>query len=168
VFLAAGRLVPQKDHRTLIDAFAALRARMPARLVILGEGPERPALEALIRRWGIEDDVALPGFDLYPAAYMARADVFVLSSRWEGLANVIVEAMACGTPVVSTDCPSGPAELLEGGRFGPVVPVGDAPALAAAMEQAFRDPVPPDVLKRRASEFSLDRSVDAYLTVLRP
>lgn len=168
VFLAAGRLVPQKDHRTLIDAFATLRARMPCRLVILGEGPERPALEALIRLRGIEDDVALPGFTLHPAAFMARADVFVLSSRWEGLANVLVEAMACGTPVVSTDCPSGPAELLDGGGLGSIVPVGDAAALAAAMEHAFQHPLAADVLRRRASEFSLDRSVDAYLAVLRP
>ncbi len=133
VVLSVGRLCPQKDFPTLIRAFAQARQQTPARLVILGEGPDRPALEGLVSELGLTDSVALPGFAANPYACMARAAAFVLSSRWEGLPTVLIEALACGVPVVSTDCPSGPREILCGGRHGRLVPVGDADALARAI-----------------------------------
>ena len=110
VILSVGRLTKAKDYPTLIRAFARVRREHPARLMILGEGEERPKLEALIRELDLEEDVSLPGFVDNPYAYMARSAVFVLSSAWEGFGNVLVEAMAVGTPVVSTDCPSGPRD----------------------------------------------------------
>ena len=114
----------------------------PARLVILGEGRERDALAGLVRELGIGHAVALPGFVANPFAWMARARVFAVSSIYEGLSMVLVEAMACGTPVVSTDCPHGPREVLEDGRWGLLVPVGDAEALATAILETLRDPLP--------------------------
>jgi glycosyltransferase involved in cell wall biosynthesis len=134
VFVAAGRLQPQKDFATLLLAFSQVRAKRPARLLILGEGPERGELEALVQRLDIADDVSLPGSTGNPYAYFARATAFVLSSRWEGLPTVLIEALSCGVPVIATDCPSGPREILANGRYGPLVPVGDADALARAME----------------------------------
>ncbi|MBK1733239.1 hypothetical protein CKO41_15925 [Thiococcus pfennigii] len=119
----------------LLETFARLRRTRPARLMILGDGPERPALEAQARRLGIDADVALIGFVSDPLPYMAQADLFVLSSRYEGLGNVLVEAMAVGCPVVSTDCPSGPREILEDGHHGPLVPVENAEMLAEAMAE---------------------------------
>ena len=166
VILTAGRLTPQKDHETLLRAFARLRERMDARLIVLGEGPERTRLEQLLRQQGLESDVALPGFVANPFAYMARARLFVLSSRWEGFGNVLVEAMACGTPVVSTDCPSGPAEILDRGRVGPLVPVGDVGALAAAMERVLRASPDGAALRARAALYSLDRAVTRYRDVM--
>lgn len=137
VVLGGGRLIPQKDFATLIEAFAQVRQTQPSRLVILGEGPERPALQALAAQLGVERDVDLPGFVTNPYAYMRRAKVFVLSSRWEGLGNVIIEALAAGTYVVSTDCPSGPREILTDSACGALVPVGAPRALAAAITQAL-------------------------------
>lgn len=137
VALTAGRLEHQKDHPTLLRAFAQVRAKRPARLMILGEGPDRPLLAALAQELGIADDVALPGFADNPFAYMKHAKVFVLSSLFEGLPTVLIEALACGAPVVSTDCPSGPREILAGGRYGQLVPVGDVAALAHALEGAL-------------------------------
>jgi len=163
VILSVGRLVRQKDHRTLLEAFARVRTRRHVRLMILGEGEERPSLETLARDLHVQDDVALPGFILNPASYMTCARLFALSSRWEGFANALVEAMACGVPVVSTDCPSGPAEVLEGGRYGRLVPVGDAAALAEAMINTLSTPPPAEMLRARAMEFTRDRAVRAYL-----
>jgi glycosyltransferase involved in cell wall biosynthesis len=139
VLLAVGRLSPQKDFECLLRAFAAVRASTAARLLILGEGPERPRLEALVRELGLGSDVQLPGWVGNPYPYMARSDLFVLSSRWEGLPTVLIEALYCGLRIVSTDCPSGPNEILDGGRFGSLVPVGDAGALAAAILDALHD-----------------------------
>jgi glycosyltransferase involved in cell wall biosynthesis len=166
VILGVGRLNPEKEYDALIRAFAELAPRRHARLMILGDGTERPALEALIDELGLRDRVLLPGFVANPYAYMSRAAVVVLSSRWEGSPNVLVEAMACGTPVVATDCRSGPAELLEGGQLGPLVPVGDVTAMAAAIEQALDAPVPPDELKQRAGMFSVAHAAEDYLRVL--
>ena len=173
VILSAGRLSPQKDLPTLVRAFADLRQTVRARLVILGGATANGKTElrqtdlvALARSLGVEDDVALAGFVSNPYAYMSRARVLALSSAWEGFGNVLVEAMACGCPVVSTDCPSGPAEILDGGRFGPLVPVGDAPRLAAALAGVLSAPPDSAILRERADEFTVERSVDAYLLTL--
>ena len=165
VILGAGRLSPQKDFATLIKAVARLRKRRPVRLIILGEGKQRRRLEALAVELGIKEAVDLPGFSPNPWAYMARADLFVLSSRWEGLPGVLLEALACGCPVVSTDCPSGPREILDHGRLGPLVPVGDVAALARAMEQVLENPPAPAVLTKRAQDFDVSQAVKAYLEV---
>lgn len=132
--VAVGRLQPQKDFETLLRALAIARNRRDdLRLVILGEGPERPSLEAEVARLGIGDAVELPGFVANPYPLMRAAAGVVLSSRWEGLPTVLLEALAVETPIVATDCPSGPAEILQGGRFGRLVPVGDPEALAGAL-----------------------------------
>lgn len=130
VILGVGRLEDQKDFPTLIRAFARVRQVRPARLMILGWGPDRPQLEALVRELDLESDVAMPGHVKNPFAYMAQSAVFVLSSAWEGLPTVLIEAMAVGTPVVSTDCESGPAEVLDNGKYGSLVTVGDSEGLA--------------------------------------
>jgi glycosyltransferase involved in cell wall biosynthesis len=139
VILGVGRLTHQKDFATLIRAFAIVRKELECRLVILGEGEERPKLEALAKELGIGEDVDLPGFVDNPYKYMARASLFVLSSRYEGLPNVLIEALACGTPVVSTDCPSGPREILMNGKGGLLVPVGNAEKMATAILKLLRD-----------------------------
>ena len=162
VVLGGGRLVPQKDFATLLRAFARLRGERPARLMILGEGEGRAALSALAAQLGVAADTALPGFVANPFAYMSRAGVFALSSRWEGFGNVLVEAMACGCPVVSTDCPHGPAEILQGGAHGRLVPVGDDAALASALLATLARPPPPAKLRARAEWFSVRRAAAQY------
>lgn len=166
IILAAGRLENQKDFATLISAFAMVLKKRPARLLILGEGSLREKLQAQIEAAGLSTHVLLAGFQDNPFAFMSKASVFVLSSVHEGFGNVLVEAMAVGTPVVSTDCPSGPSEILDGGRYGPLVPVGDAPALAVAIASVLDNPTRADVLQRRAKDFSLDAAADAYMRVL--
>lgn len=165
VILGVGRLTKQKDFPTLIRAFALVRRERPARLLILGEGEERSRLEALVKELGLEGDVALPGFVDNPYAYMSRAAVFVLSSAWEGLPNVLIQAMACGCPVVSTDCPSGPAEILENGKYGPLVPVGDVEhlfrAIVTIMDEGRRLN-----LTAWISAFEVDIVLKQYLMVL--
>jgi glycosyltransferase involved in cell wall biosynthesis len=165
VLLAVGRLTAQKDFPTLIKAFDRVRHAQLARLLILGEGEERPVLEDLVRLLGLEHDVSLPGFVANPYPYMAQASVFVLSSRWEGLPTVLVEALSCGTPVIATDCPSGPQEILRGGQYGQLVPVGDVPALSQAIEAALvgQTPHPPQESWR---PFELEAVVDQYINVL--
>jgi glycosyltransferase involved in cell wall biosynthesis len=168
VILGVGRLSREKDFATLIRAFALARQQCPLRLMILGEGAERPALTALASTLGIADDVAMPGFVSNPYPPMREAAVLVLSSFFEGFGNVLVEAMAAGTPVVCTRCPGGPEEILENGTYGRLVPVGDASAMAAAMLATLDAPHPAAVLQRRAEDFSLEKSVDQYLHVLLP
>jgi glycosyltransferase involved in cell wall biosynthesis len=165
IFVAAGRLRPQKDFPTLLRAFARLRSRTPARLIILGEGPERPALERLVSELGLGNDVQLPGATENPYAYMSRSTAFVLSSRWEGLPTVLVEALKCGAPIISTDCPSGAREILDHGRYGTLVPVGDEAKLALAMEAAVDGRVgkAPEASWR---PYELDTVVAAYLELL--
>ena len=162
VVLAAGRLSEQKDFPTLIKAFARIAARRTCRLIILGEGQKRKHLEDLIMGLGLGDRVSLPGWVENPFAFMARASLFVLSSRFEGLPGVLVQALACGCPSVSTDCPAGPGEILQGGRLGPLVPVGDHVALAKAMEQVLDRPPDRRVLQERGAEFSVENAVGAY------
>jgi glycosyltransferase involved in cell wall biosynthesis len=142
VLIAVGRLQIQKDYPMMIQAFAQVRRSRPARLLILGEGKERLLLEQLIEELGLEQDVSLPGFVMNPYAYMAKASLFVLSSRWEGLPTVLIEALCCSTPAVSTDCPSGPREILKDGQFGQLVPVGDVDALARAIELSLNGDTP--------------------------
>ncbi|MGQ9681669.1 MAG: glycosyltransferase [Anaerolineae bacterium] len=166
IVLGMGRLSRQKDFCTLIRAFAQVRAVRPARLLILGEGEDRPHLQALVRELALDGDVALPGFASNPFPYMARAAVFALSSAWEGLSNVLLEALACGVPVASTDCASGPAEILEDGRLGRLVPVGDHVALAEAILETLGKPRGGEDLQRSMERFSLQRIVDDYLSIL--
>lgn len=166
VVLGVGRLTAQKDFPALLRAFAQVRARRPARLVVLGEGEDRDALLRLARDLGVAADVALPGFDPNPFAAMARCGVLVLSSRWEGMPNVLLQAMACGAPVVSTDCPSGPREVLGDVAPEALVPVGDAAAMARAIEAALDGAAPTKALQARAFEFHVDRVVGRYREVL--
>ena len=167
VILGVGRLAPQKDFPTLIRAFATVCRERPARLLILGEGNQRAELGSLAQSLGVADAVALPGFVDNPFAYMAHADTFVLSSKFEGLPGALIQAMACGSKVVSTDCPSGPFEILAGGRLAPLVPVGDPDALAAAMLESLSAP-PNPALQTRACDFTEARILPQYLSVLLP
>lgn len=139
LLVACGRLNVQKDYPTLLRALAALTTRPAPQLWVLGEGPQRSGLEQLARELGVAERVRWLGFRSNPYPFMATADVFVLSSRWEGFANVVVEALACGTPVVATDCPFGPGEILDQGRYGRLVPVGDAGALAHSIDAALAE-----------------------------
>jgi glycosyltransferase involved in cell wall biosynthesis len=166
VLLAAGRLAPQKDFPNLLKAFARVRSRREVRLVILGEGPERARLESLAADLGIAADVKMPGAVLNPFSYMARARLFVLSSAWEGLPTVLMEALACGCPIVSTDCPSGPREILDGASFGELVRVGDDMALAEAILRALASPADRSRLRARAQSFSVDAAVEGYLALI--
>lgn len=166
--LSVGTLKQQKNQALLIRAFARLVETVDARFMILGEGTLRGELEALTRRLGVADRVLMPGFYPDPAPFYRSADLFVLSSDYEGFGNVIVEALACGIPVVSTDCPSGPAEILDNGRYGRLVPVGDVDALAAAMHAALAADHDREALKRRAAEFFPEKAAQKYLRLLFP
>jgi glycosyltransferase involved in cell wall biosynthesis len=166
VIIACGRLEAQKDYPTLIRGFADLVKHRKARLLILGEGSLKPRLEELVFEQRLSDIVKFVGFVSNPFAYVAKARCFVLASVHEGLPTVLIEAMACGTAVVSTDCPSGPSEILDGGKFGPLVPVGDEKALAAAIGQVLDNPLPADVLISRAREFSVEASASQYLDLI--
>jgi glycosyltransferase involved in cell wall biosynthesis len=162
VILGVGKLKPQKDFATLLRAFAQARATRDLRLIILGDGPQRAALIALAEQLGVSASVELVGFRPNPYAYMSRAALFVLSSAWEGFGNVLVEAMACGCPVVSTACPSGPDEILDAGRYGRLVPVGAVTALADAMLTTLAAPLPSATLRQRAADFTAARCAEHY------
>lgn len=173
VVLGVGRLAPQKGFATLLRAFAEVRRRQPARLVILGEGPDpeatakrRAELEALAGELGIAHSLDLAGHADNPFAWMARAGVFVLSSTHEGFGNVLPEAMACGCPVVSTDCPCGPAEILGNGRWGHLVPVGEHTAMAGAILATLAEPPDRARLRQRAAAFTVDAALDRYEPLL--
>ena len=165
LIVSAGRLTTAKNHMLLIQAMATVHAQTGARLVIIGEGPERARLTAEIRRAGLEQAVDMPGFSDNPFSYMKRADAFVLCSAWEGLPTVLIEALYLGTPVVSTDCPSGPAEILEGGKWGRLVPVGDAGALAQAIVETLRKPQR-NMAVDHADKFSVSNIIGEYADVL--
>ena len=166
VILAVGRLHRQKDYPTLLKAFADLRGHMKARLVILGEGEERNDLDALSRKLGISDDIDLPGFVSNPYPYMKQADLFALSSQWEGLPNVLIEALGAGTAVVATDCPSGPDEILEGGVYGSLVPVGDYKALSSAMQKQLSCESDAPILMNRAEQFTAEQATQKFLQLV--
>lgn len=165
VILGVGRLAPQKGFDTLLRAFSIVRSQQPCRLLILGEGELRPELAALAVSLGVEDDFQLAGYVENPFPYIARSKTFVLSSLWEGLPNVLIQAVALGTNVVATDCPSGPAEILDGGELGRLVPIGDAPAMAEAINGALQDAdaKPTDEWLERYDVASVTRAYDAVL-----
>jgi glycosyltransferase involved in cell wall biosynthesis len=163
VILGVGRFAPQKNFPLLLDAFAKIRSQRPARLIILGDGDLRPQLEAHARSLGVAGDVDLPGFDQNPFRFMQRAALYVQSSDWEGLPTAVIEAMACGMPVVVTDCIGGSREILEDGKLGRIVPLRDVDALASAMAAALEAPGEREARIRRAGDFGLERAVDGYL-----
>ena len=167
VLITVGRLTKNKDHQTLLEAFRLINDTTPSRLLILGEGPERASLEKIIAETGMADRVQLPGFVDTPWAWMAKSSLFVLSSFAEGSGNVLTEAMAVGTPVVSTDCPSGPSEMLDGGRIAPLVPVGDAEALAAACMDVLNSGIASSLLDEAVAPFKAEVAAKHYLEFMR-
>ena len=166
IILGVGRLVPQKDFSTLVKAFSRVRQSRPAHLVIIGEGRQRSELTTLAQTLGIEKDVWMPGFSDNPYAFMSKASILVLSSLYEGLPNVLIEALACGCPIVSTDCPSGPSEILEKGKYGALVPMEDSQALAQAIQHTLDHPPNRNDLLARAADFDIDKISSQYLKVL--
>lgn len=168
VIVAAGRLTKVKDYPTLIRAFYIVSKKYRARLVILGDGEEKPRIKALIQELNLEDNVSMPGFVKNPYAYMARASVFVLSSMYEGMPNSLIEAMTIGTPVIATDCKSGPREILNGGKYGKLTPVGDIDALAASIIEVIQYQKYSLPTKDWLKQFSLDGCIDKYLEILQP
>ena len=166
--LSVGTLKKVKDHATLIRAFAHLSSNMKAKLIILGDGQLREELENLIAELKLQDRVSMPGFVTDPYPWYRSADLFVLSSQREGFGNVIVEALECGVPVVSTNCPSGPSEILKNGRLGKLVPVEDPGAMASAMEEALTEPHDREQLMARAKEFSIRNISNEYLAYFFP
>lgn len=166
--LAVGRLWPEKNFEALVRAFARISEDVPGRLMILGEGKQRAPLEALIAELKLQDKVQLPGYVANPYAFMSRVSVMALTSNWEGSPNVLVEAMACGTAVLSTDCPNGPRETLEGGKLGHLVPLGDLDALSEALKRSLLgdNPATADQRRARAADFTVEAASRAYLDVL--
>jgi glycosyltransferase involved in cell wall biosynthesis len=165
VILGVGRLTEQKGFSTLIRAFGIVHKKMPARLLILGEGNERAGLESLIHSLGLDGVVDLPGYVTNPFSYMKNSAVFTLSSRWEGLPNVLIQALACGSPAVSTDCPTGPREILDGGKYGHLVSVGDPEALAQAILRSLQG----DYRKPPAEwldQFRVEPVIQQYLKIM--
>jgi glycosyltransferase involved in cell wall biosynthesis len=167
VILAAGRFTPQKDFGMLLDAFARLRQWRAARLIVLGEGPGREELEDRARDLGVAEYCDLPGVVDDPVPMMRAASLFALSSRHEGLVNVLIEALGSGTRLVSTDCPSGPSEILDNGRFGRLVPVGDSEALARAMHESLSQPRPAaETVQKACDPFRAEPVARAYLRTM--
>ncbi len=165
VFVFVGRLVAQKDPITLLAAFARHLATHPARLVVLGDGPLRDEMVCAAAKAGVTKHVYFAGFVHDPLAWVAHAHALLLTSRYEGFANVIVEALACGTPVIATDCPYGPAEILADGRYGHLVKVGDTASFAAAMADDLRAHFPAELLRTRALDFTVQKAADSYLSL---
>ncbi len=165
VCLFAGRLSEQKDPCLALRSFALLPRMRPAKLIMLGEGPLQPSLALLAEKLGIAEHVFFAGFQPNPLAWMERAACLLSTSRFEGLGNVLIEALACGTPVVATDCPYGPSEILDGGAFGELAPVGDAAALAACIRRTLDTPPDRELLRARAALFSAASCADAHLAL---
>jgi len=163
VVLFVGRIAQQKDLETWLRSFKRVHERSPdTRAVIAGQGPRREHLLSVADRHGLSDVVSIPGYVENSYRFMGQADVFLLSSRYEGLPTVLIEALACGCPIVATDCPSGPREILDGGKYGHLAPVGNADALAKAVIETLGDPIAADVLRRRADDFTPESVVDDY------
>jgi glycosyltransferase involved in cell wall biosynthesis len=166
IILGVGRLRKQKDFKTLLRSFEIVRKNRECRLIILGEGPQRQELESLAKKLNISDDIYMPGNVNNPYKYMNNSDVFVLSSAWEGFGNVVVEALACGCPVVSTDCPSGPSEILSKGEFGTLVPVGDYTEMANSIINVLDSNIEEGKLIERSEKFHPSNITDKYLKVM--
>lgn len=166
VVVACGRLVEQKGFDVLMAAIEILHASRPIRLLVLGEGPLREKLNRQIKTAGLQEDVSLIGVVAHPAAYMKDAACFVMSSHWEGFGMVLAEAMAVGCPVVSTRCPSGPAEVLEEGKYGALVPVGDPVALAQAIHDTLEAPFDPNPARASLARFDPQKIAHQYLELM--
>lgn len=166
IIVGMGRLTALKGFDTLIRAFSLMPGTRERKLLILGEGEERERLIQLIQDLQLGDRVELPGFVDHPTGWLEKASLFVSASRFEGFGNVIVEALACGVPVVSTDCPHGPREILEDGRYGTLVPVGDPEAMAAAIASALASPKDREMLRARGRQFSVEASATQYMALL--
>ncbi len=166
VVMGIGRLTEQKDFPTLIRAFSLLRNQKPCHLMILGEGHERKNLENMVEELGLGSVVQFPGFSSNPYSFLSKSSVFVLSSRWEGSPNALTEALALGVPVVSTDCPSGPREILDKGRFGSLVPMGNPELMAEAIFKTLENPPSPDFLRNAVREYTDTKSAEGYLKAL--
>lgn len=163
--VCVGRLSPEKDQRTLIRAMALMPADVNWRLAIVGDGAERSALETLVHEIGLADRIVFTGQVADPFAFTMRARVAVCASIYEGLCNALIEALACGTPVVSTNCPYGPFEILQDGRFGTLTPVGDAPALANAIAGALTEKPDRDRLRGRGFDYTAQRAAERFLEI---
>ncbi len=166
VILGIGRLTKQKDFHTLVRAFEKVRNDRPCRLVILGDGGDLASLRSLALEMGIQDDIDFPGFQKNPFAWLSRSSLFVLSSQWEGFGIVLVEAIALGIPVVSTDCPNGPNEILKNGKFGELVPVENSTALADAIGRTLDNPLPPKVLQSASKDYSVEKISEDFCRLL--
>jgi len=166
VLVFAGRFEVEKDLSTLLRAFVLLRQRCDCRLLIIGDGRLRPELEAQRAALGIVEAVDMPGWAANPYPYLRQASLVALSSIWDALPTVLIEALALGTPVVSTECGAGPREILAGGEFGPLVPPGDPQALAAAMAQTLAAPLPAATLRRGGERYEAQRNADLYLRLM--
>ncbi|MCD6528135.1 glycosyltransferase [bacterium] len=167
VILGIGKFHQQKNFPLLLKSFALLRKKRKIKLIILGEGKERKDLENLIRKLNLQEDVDLPGFKENPYSFLAKADVYVLSSLWEGFPNTLLEALACGTPVVSTNCLSGPAEILENGKYGKLIPINNERALAKAIEETLESPLNSKILEEKAKDFGLKKIAKEYLKLFK-
>ena len=165
VLISAGRLTAQKNFMLLLKAFEEVNEAVPSRLIILGEGEQREQLQNFVFQRDLSDCVKMPGHVANPLAYFSRANLFVLTSAWEGFGNVLVEAMACGLPIVSTDCPYGPSEILASGQYGELVPVGDQAGLVAAIKRVLKNPPDSQRQKIAAERFSIKNSADAYISL---
>jgi glycosyltransferase involved in cell wall biosynthesis len=164
LLVSVGRLSRMKDQETMVRALALLPADV--RLVIFGEGKQRARLEALVKKLGLGVRVDLPGYSSNPFAHVGRADLFVLSSRFEGFCNALLESLVVGTPAVSTDCPSGPREILDGGKYGRLVPIGQPQALAEAILEILDNPPPAVILEEAVARLQIDQAVPKYLDAL--
>ena len=164
-----GRFVPEKGLDVLLGAFKAISTETNVHLVLVGDGPLESSLKSQAVELGVKDRIHFIGFQRNPFPWMREANVLVLPSRSEGLGNVLIEAMACGTQVIACDCPGGPAEILDSGRYGQLVPTEDEDALALAILSSLRNQfhVPENVLKERAAMFSSERAANQYFALLR-
>jgi len=167
VIMGVGRLSLQKDFATLINAFAEVRKARQCRLIILGDGGMRKELESLIYSLGLTHDVQMPGFQDNPYAWLKSANVFVLSSLWEGSPNVLTEALALGIPSVATRCPSGPDEVLQQGKYGELVPMQDVEALSTAILKTLDNPLPAEKIKEAVAEYRVEISAQRYLSLFK-
>jgi glycosyltransferase involved in cell wall biosynthesis len=164
--MGLGELCARKDFVTLLRGFDQLQEKQPCRLMIIGRGDDRDRLLAAAHELGVADLLALPGFVDSPYAWLAQARVFAFTSVLEGLGFALIEALACGIPSVATNCPSGPAEILQNGKYGPLVPVGDHLALAAALESALLRPLPRAFLQEAARPYEIENATTAYIQAL--